>query len=96
MRDAVLAARSGQARITELFRRVHGRIIPRVAVETVARQKDPMKRVRDARKILAEEGIEVLGHQGADPARAAALGLPVPRKGEFVAARSKPGAVAGS
>jgi hypothetical protein len=32
----------------------------------------------------------VLGHQDNDPLVAAALGLPVPRKGEFVSARVVP------
>lgn len=70
--------------MNELFRRVQHRIIPRVAIETVARQKDPMKRVRDARKALLSEGIHILGHQGNDPEQARSLGLPVPQKGEMI------------
>lgn len=75
---------SGQLRVNELFRLVQGRIIPRVAIETVARQKDSMKRVRDARLALKTEGIIILGHQGDDPAIAIRLGLPVPSKGEMI------------
>ncbi len=37
--------------------------------------------------MLRHEGILVLGHQDNDPLVAAALGLPVPKKGEFVSGR---------
>jgi hypothetical protein len=52
-----------------------------------------MKRARGnggARSALQPEGILVLGHQENDPLVAKALGLPVPRKGEFVSARVTP------
>ena len=52
-----------------------------------------MKRARGnggARTALRAEGILVLGHQDNDPLVASALGLPVPRKGEFVSARVVP------
>lgn len=52
-----------------------------------------MKRARGnggARTALRPEGILVLGHQDNDPLVAAALGLPAPRKGEFVSARVVP------
>jgi Restriction endonuclease NaeI len=84
-RRRIMECRSGQARIEMLFRLVQGKIIPRVAIETVARQKDPMKRVRDARKNLLAEGILVIGHQGGDPQVAKARGFPAPRKGEMIA-----------
>jgi hypothetical protein len=58
-RTKILSHPSGQLRMNELFRLVQGKIIPRVAMETVARQKDPMKRMRDARKALLAEGILV-------------------------------------
>lgn len=61
VRDRLLELPPGQAAITELFRTVIGIPIPRVAVDTLARQIDPHKRVRDARKALAHDGIEVLG-----------------------------------
>lgn len=80
----------GQARVNELFRTVQGRIVRRAELATVAQQDDFMKRARaagGARTILQPEGIIVLGHQDSDPLIAEALGLPVPRKGEFVAAR---------
>lgn len=86
-RSIILSQPSGQLRINELFRRVQGRIIPRVAIETVARQKDPMKRMRDARKMLRAEGILVLGHQGDDPKLAKQHGFPAPKKGEALAVK---------
>ncbi|MGF1652950.1 MAG: NaeI family type II restriction endonuclease [Actinomycetales bacterium] len=82
--------RHGQARVNELFRSVQRRIIRRAELATVAQQDDFMKRARGnggARSHLQPEGILVLGHQDNDPLVAAALGLPVPFKGEFVSAR---------
>lgn len=86
-RRAIFALRSGQQRVTELLRRFRGRIVKRNTASTVACQRDPMKRCRDARRPLAAEGILVLGHQNDSPRIAAELGLPVPDKGEFVSAR---------
>jgi hypothetical protein len=83
----------GQAKTNELFRIVQRRIIRRAEVATVAQQDDFMKRARGnggARTALRAEGILVLGHQDNDPLVAAALGLSVPRKGEFVSARVVP------
>jgi hypothetical protein len=83
----------GQAKTNELFRTVQHRIIRRAEVATVAQQDDFMKRARGnggSRTALRPEGILVLGHQDNDPLMAAALGLPVPRKGEFVSARVVP------
>lgn len=97
--DAILShsgARQGQARINELFRRVHGRIVGREATLTVARQEDGMKRARDARLYLRPEGVIILGHQRDHPRIARELGLPVPRKGELVATRVVPDAVSSS
>jgi hypothetical protein len=98
-RTAIFSAKArrgnghGQACLNELFRRVQGQIIRRSEVATVARQADFMKRARDSggsRDQLRPEGILVLGHQGNDPLVAAALGIPVPNKGELVAARVVP------
>ncbi len=95
-REAIFSAKArygnqhGQARVNELFRQVHGRIVRRAELATVAQQDDFMKRARGnggARTALRPEGILVLGHQDNDPLVAKALGLPVPRKGELVAAR---------
>lgn len=83
----------GQAKTNELFRLVQRRIIRRAELATVAQQDDFMKRARGnggARTMLRPEGILVLGHQDKDPLVAQALGLPVPRKGEFISARVVP------
>jgi hypothetical protein len=98
-RDRIFSARSargrlhGQARTNELFRRVQRRLIRRAELATVAQQDDFMKRARGnggARTQLQSEGILVLGHQDNDPRVATALGLPAPRKGEFISARVVP------
>ncbi|MFF8378415.1 NaeI family type II restriction endonuclease [Streptomyces sp. NPDC015661] len=87
---AILADPSGQQRVNELFRRVQHRLLRRTDVVTVARQADAPKRVREARRALAAEGVLVLGHQSvhAEPARD--LGLPVPEQGTWVSARLVP------
>lgn len=79
--------RSGQERVDELFRQVQCRVVSRQTVLTVAQQDDAPKRVRDARIPLRKEGILILGHQDAHPQIAAALALPVPVKGEWIAVR---------
>ncbi|MEU4731632.1 NaeI family type II restriction endonuclease [Streptomyces sp. NPDC023588] len=89
-REAVIAPKSGQARLNELFRRAQNRRIGRSVVRTVAQQKDYMKRVRGnggARSALKEEGIIIMGDYGSHRRIAAELGLPVPREGEFVSTR---------
>lgn len=87
---AVFKPTGGTERIKELFRRSIGMVVGRAAVGTVAAQLDITRRVRGgqsgARDPLAAEGIVVLG--GAyDWQRQAAsqLGLPVPRRTEYVA-----------
>ncbi|MFD9643831.1 NaeI family type II restriction endonuclease [Streptomyces sp. NPDC059082] len=89
-RAAIFAHTSGQRRLDELFRRVRGRRIGRNTVRTVAQQKDYMKRVRGnggSRSTLRPHGIVILGDQRPHQEIARALGLPVPRHGEFVSAR---------
>ncbi|MBF6218041.1 restriction endonuclease [Nocardia abscessus] len=83
----ILNARSGQQRINELLRCVQGVIIDRNTAVTVAQQHDGLKRCRDARPVLRQEGIAVLGHQNDSPKIARALELPVPAKGTFIAVR---------
>lgn len=85
-------APSGQAKINMLFRLVQRQMVNRASVLTIAQQKDSLKRARDARlpQHLGREGILVFGHQQRDPIVAAALGLPTPRKGEFISARVFP------
>jgi len=98
-RDRIFGARAargrqhGQAKTNELLRSVQQRIIRRAELATVAQQDDFMKRARGnggARTRLRPEGILVLGHQDSDPLIATGLGLPVPRKGEFISARVVP------
>lgn len=81
---------SGQRRVDQLFREVQRQIVGRETILTVAQQDDAPKRVRDARKSLQREGIVILGHQDAHPVIAAALELPVPVKGEWIAERIIP------
>ncbi|MEJ7647733.1 MAG: NaeI family type II restriction endonuclease [Nakamurella sp.] len=85
---AIFSAGSGQRRVNELFRRAVGRRVTRSTVETVAQQRDPMKRVRangGARQHLAAEGIAIFGGDYRSQRDAAeSLGLPVPRDSEFV------------
>jgi hypothetical protein len=88
--EAIFGWPKGQQRVNELFRRAPGRRISRAVVATVARQDDPMKRVRDnggARGQLRGEGIVIFGDYAAHQMLAAALGLPPPGPGEFVSAR---------
>ena len=80
---------SGQSRVNQLFRKVHGRLIRREVVLAVAQQDDGPKRVRDARKHLQPEGIMVLGHQGSHPRIADAFGLVAPSKGSWIAVKVK-------
>jgi hypothetical protein len=86
--EAVFAQRSGQQKVNELFRRATGQRVSRAAVETVARQRDPMKRVRangGARQHLAPEGIAIFGGDYRWQREVAVhLGLPGPGEGEFV------------
>ena len=87
---AILALRSGQQRVNELFRRAQGRRITRAVIATIAQQDDYMKRVRaggGARDQLRGEGIVILGDYSSHRDTAAALGLPAPGPGEFVSAR---------
>jgi hypothetical protein len=88
--QAIFGWPTGQQRVNELFRRALGRRISRNVVATVARQDDPMKRVREnggARDQLRGEGIVIFGDYAAHQALACALGLPAPGPGEFVSAR---------
>ncbi|WP_285482006.1 NaeI family type II restriction endonuclease [Amycolatopsis sp. NBRC 101858] len=86
--------RHGQARLFQLCREWHDKVITRATVETVGwGLDDPLKRMRSnggARDALRDEGLLVLGHQDNDPAVIAALGLPQPKKGQFVVTRVVP------
>ncbi|MGW3403642.1 NaeI family type II restriction endonuclease [Streptomyces zhihengii] len=90
-RQTILASRSGQARVNELFRLVQNRRIGRGVVRTVAQQSDYMARIREskgrARTVLREEGILIPGHYAAHQAIAHAIGAVVPQRGELVSFR---------
>lgn len=80
----------GQAKVTELFRRVQRRRVNRTVVRTLAQQKDYMKRVRGnggARDKLRDAGILICGDYPNHQAVAEQLGLPVPQEGENVSIR---------
>lgn len=85
--------RDGAKRVRELFRHVQKQRIGRGAVATVARQLDPVKRVRadgGARSALQPEGIVILGQWRSHQQVARDLGLPIPEYGEYVSARIVP------
>jgi hypothetical protein len=88
---AIMAGKSGQQRVNELFRRAQGRPVSRTAVLTVVTSPgDPMKRVRyngGARDQLRPEGIVIFGGYASHSAVAQALGLAAAGDGEFVSAR---------
>ncbi|MBY8848468.1 hypothetical protein K7G98_07575 [Saccharothrix sp. MB29] len=90
VRRAITEPDSGQQRVNALFRLVQGQVVERATVITVAVQADGLKRCREARDQLAPEGVVVLGHGGDCPRVAEDLGLPVPRKGTFLALRLVP------
>lgn len=81
---------SGQKRVDQLFFEVQQQIVGRQTVLAVGQQDDAPKRVRDSRGALRKRGIVILGHQDAHPKIAAALGLPVPVKGEWISVRITP------
>lgn len=59
-REIIMSAPSGKKAIKALFQNATGRLIPRSVIEQVAQQKDSLKRAREAKAILATEGIQVL------------------------------------
>jgi len=90
VRAAIFGEKSGQARVTQAFRLVLEKPISTVALDTLAVQRDPSKRVRDARKALANEGIQVLcGRWEADQAVLKRLGLPPLGREEWISTRRR-------
>lgn len=59
-RIAIMTPKSGRQRILALFRNVRRKIIPRSVIPQVAQQRDSLKRAREAKGILANQGIQVL------------------------------------
>lgn len=85
--DRIRLSSSGQKAINELFRAAQSQLVDRAAIVAAGQQIDSAKRVRDARRALAAEGIVILGHYQPHPDIAEALGLPRPTLGRFVSAR---------
>jgi hypothetical protein len=85
-RTRILRANSGQACVNELFRELTGELVNRATILTVAQQDDCLKRVRDARKHLKNDGTVIFGHYAPHPELADILGLPKPTLGRFVSA----------
>jgi hypothetical protein len=74
-RDAIMSAPKGQARVRELFSRLRGRPVPRLTVETVAQQRDPMRRTRRDRAARLGEVRVLSGRFEAARRIAAVLGV---------------------
>jgi len=88
--SAIRRPRGGTERLALLFRLVQGKPISRSVVESVAQQKDPLKRLRKnggARDSLAREGIAVLWGRN-DRALIRRLGLPECSKDEFISVQA--------
>ncbi len=60
VRSRIMSRSSGVQRVKELFVSVTDVIIPRTAIEQVARQKDPLKRARAMKAALVADGFKVL------------------------------------
>jgi hypothetical protein len=94
----IMAGRSGQVRVNELFRQATNRRLSRNIIATVAQQDDYMKRVRyngGSRSALRPEGYLILGGDYFIQRNlAAALGAVVPEPGELVSVRVTPAAPA--
>ena len=92
--QAILAKKSGQQKVNEVFRRATGRRISRAAIETLAMQRDPMKRVRHnggARTPLSKEGIIIMcGDYVWQRDVVTALGVEAPLDSEFVSLHITP------
>lgn len=97
--DRIFSGSSGNERMVSLFRELQSVPISRETVEAVARQKDPMRRIRadgrrGTRNILAKEGILLLSKEY-DAEAIKYFGLPVadfisykPLKHELIWARA--------
>ncbi|MEI7647669.1 MAG: NaeI family type II restriction endonuclease [Actinomycetes bacterium] len=92
--ETIMGARSGQARLNELFRRATNLRLTRSTIATVGQQKDFMKRARangGSRTALRPEGYLILvGDYAGQRATAEALGSVVPQPGELVSVKVVP------
>lgn len=84
LREAIMAEPPGQARVRKLFTLVQKTPVPRLTIETLAQQRDPMRRIRkDKRDRLG--GLRVLGgHYDKTNSIAQALGYPPLAKDEYM------------
>jgi len=85
-REAIFSLRSGTARLVKLFEQVQNRPIDRSVVESVARQKDYMKRLRangGARDALEQRNLVLLSGKY-DSLEIHRRGLPVCGGDEFI------------
>ncbi len=89
-RDYVFQRGPGQPAVDRLFERLPCRLVSRATILTVAQQDDSVKRVRDARLHLRDEGFVILGHYRPHPTIAMQLGIPAPTVGQFVSVRLWP------
>jgi hypothetical protein len=91
--EKIMDLPNGQQRIDEIFRVAQRQRIGRGVIATLGQQDDFMKRVRGnggSRTRLQPEGILILGHYEKHKMIAAALGIPVPARGESVSVRVAP------
>ena len=90
IRKEILSQKSGQARVTQAFRLVLEKPISAVTLDTLAVQRDPSKRARDARKQLISEGIQVLcGRWKSDLEELEKLNLPTLQQDQWLSTRRK-------
>lgn len=90
--EHIFDSKSGVERVTRLFREAEGRLVHRASVATAGMQLDHQKRVRGnggARTKLRPESYIILSgvyHS----AVAAALGVPIPSRAEYISVRVVP------
>ena len=91
--DLIADGKSGNERVSTLFREVTDRAVPRKVVEDVATQKDFMRRVRadsgrGTRNVLASQGILLLsGARSKDRQMISTLGLSPLKRDQFMSHR---------
>lgn len=83
LREDILRERSGNARFCKLFKLAQGRVVEATDIEAVGQQRDSSKRVRDARRIMADQGIVIYSHY--DNPKLVELGYAPLKLGQFMA-----------
>lgn len=82
-REDILGETSGNARFCKLFQLAQGRVVEATDIEAIGQQRDSSKRVRDARKLMASQGIQIYSHY--DNAVLVELGHAPLKLGQFMA-----------